>query len=572
MLTQRQVRLLMLLASAEGWTTAAELSERLSVSSKLVKQEMAALRTQLGETAQIDSNPRRGYLLVRLDDTARAAFAEGFDAHAGHHSIRRRYAQVLLMLLMADGLLSMAEIAKRLYISKATVSEQVDTLRYRMGRLANLKLKVSRTQGLSIEASEEERRYEASKWIEHDRLDALGLEGEAAENFWAERLRWQRVLDGLLAKQLEAGRISGEDVRRLANWCALAGVRNRAGHTVDPGTMPSDEEPCALAQKILDCGGSKLGPQDSPALARLLYELLAPAVPTDLARAHAAQLMGEVQLATGALPLADPSEKRDRIAIRIEGIMRRTSADHNILNWHASETVARYPFESYMAVRYLDRMLPPHIPKAESMLLALGIAGMLERVRGGAPVVLYTNENIAVIGHIRAQLKAHWGERLRITEVRPLDSAQPAPTGAIELATDPSAVMRHPRAIVLPALPSDRDMAAVDRIMGTRRERTQRELSARLVKRASSRTDPIQAELPQDATVLTAYRTVCAVVEPEAGTPSSIEVSPLEPPAPYRGKRYRRLITAVWDRADTPAFDFFSVLSELLVEELKDAR
>lgn len=567
MLTQRQVRLLMLLASADNWATARELSQRLSVSSKLVKQEVAALRIQLGEAAKIESIPRRGYRLTELDDAVRAELAASFDAHAGHHSIRRRYAQVLLMLLMADGPLTTAEIAQRLYISKATVSEQVETLRYRLGRLVNFKFNVSRSEGLSIEATEEERRYEASKWIERDRLDALGLEGPSAEAFWGERTHCHEMLCSLLASQLEAGRISGESVKRLASWCTLSCMRASAGHAIAGSSeMPPDLEPCELACSIARQEGQELA-AEIPALARLIYELLAPNEPSALARAHAVQLLGEVRLAIEPLRLPSKSKARERIAIRIEGIMRRTSAGHNALNWHASETVARYPFESYMAVRYLDRMLEHHVPKAESMLLALGVAGMLEYVRGGAPVVLYTNENIAVIGHIRAQLRAHWGERLRITWVCPLDSAIPAPPGAVELATDPSAVIRHPLAIVLPALPSEADILAADRSLAHRRARSQQDLAERLVVQAKPRDD-----LPRDAVLLTAYRTVCAVMEPAGDTPSSIEVASLEPPVLFRGKRYRRLIVATWNKVDTSAFDLFSIVSELLVEELKDAR
>lgn len=568
MLTQRQVRLLMLLVASDGWVTAADLSERLSVSDKLVKQEISALRAQLGATAAIESNPRRGYRLDELDEDVRARLAEDFDAHAGHHSIHRRYAQVLLMLLMADGPLSMSTIARRLYISKATVAEQVETLRYRIGRLENLELRVSRTAGVSIEAVEAERRYEASKWIGRDRLDAMGLEGKAAESFWEKRERYRASIGSLFAPQLEAGRISGEDADRIASWCALSNTRTREGHVItEPVEMPGDREAQELARQMGSQAGLKLSDVDLPALARLIHELLVPGEPSALARTHATQLLGEVRLAVGTLCMADASGARERLALRIEGIMRRTAAGHNILNWHASETVARYPFESYMAVLYLDRMLEHHVPKAESMLLALGIAGVLEYSRGGAPVILYTDENVAVIGHIRAQLKAHWGERLRISQVFPLDWSSPAPTGSIELATDPTAIVRHPRAIVLPALPSDEDVFRADRTLSRRRAEAQHDLAERLV-----RVVPSRSSLPQHAVLLTAYRTICAVVEGEGDVPSSVEVAPLDPPVVFRGKSYRRLVAATWNRGDVTALDYFAVVSSLLLGELDDAR
>lgn len=568
MLTQRQIRLLMLLAAADGWVTAQALSGRLSVSDRLVKQEITALRAQLGELIEIESSPRQGYVLRRMDDEVRAGLARDFDAHAGHHSVRRRYAQVLLMLLCAEEPLTMAQIAGRLYIAKATVAEQIEMLRYRLGRLPNLELAVSQRYGIAITGAELERRYEASKWIGRDRLDGLGLEGESAERFWRERERVARLLGACLAEPMEAGRISGEDVGRIASWCVVSALRNDAGHEL-AGALPqqTDADAQTWAQRVGPQLGLALNERDEAALAQLFYELVVPSDPSTVARAHAAQLLAEVQLAVDGPLGGDPALKRQRIAARIEGVMRRTAAGHNALNWHASETVARYPLESYLAVGYADRMLEWHIPKSEAMLIALGIAGTLERVRDGAHVVLYTDENAAVIGHIRAQLGAHWGERLRIERVFSPSATPALAPGTVELATDPSAIIWHPRAMVLPALPSAEDIAEVDCALQRRRARTLKELSDRLVLTLAA-----TPELPQGSTALTCYRTVCAISEVHGAEASRIEVWPLKPEALYRAKRYRRAICVRWNREEVGSFEFFEVLASLLSQELKDAR
>lgn len=568
MLTQRQIRLLMLLAAADGWVTAQALSRRLSVSDRLVKQEITALRVQLGELIEIESSPRQGYVLRRMDDEVRAGLARDFDAHAGHHSVRRRYAQVLLMLLCAEEPLTMAQIAGRLYIAKATVAEQIEMLRYRLGRLPNLELAVSQRYGIAITGAELERRYEASKWIGRDRLDALGLEGESAERFWRERERVARLLGACLAEPMEAGRISGEDVGRIASWCVVSALRNDAGHELAGALQQqTDADAQTWAQRVGPQLGLALNERDEAALAQFFYELVMPSDPSTVARAHAAQLLAEVQLAVDGPLGGDPALKRQRIAARIEGVMRRTAAGHNALNWHASETVARYPLESYLAVGYVDRMLEWHIPKSEAMLIALGIAGTLERVRDGAHVVLYTDENAAVIGHIRAQLRAHWGERLRVERVFSPSATPVLAPGTVELATDPSAIIWHPRAMVLPALPSAEDIAEVDRALQRRRARTLKELSDRLVLTMAA-----TPELPQGSTTLTCYRTVCAINEVHGAEASRIEVWPLKPEALYRAKRYRRAIRACWNREELGAFEFFEVLASLLSQELKDAR
>ena len=577
MLTQRQVRLVMLLVGADGWVTASELSERLSVSSRLVKQEIASVREQLGASAEVESSARLGYRVARLDDAARSKLAEDFNVHAGHHSIKRRYAQVFLLLVLGSAPQSLAAMAERLYVSRATVATQLDVVRYRITRLPHLVLKVSAKKGASICASEEERRYEASKWIARDCLDAMFVDEAEQERFWNVRMSMLEVVERELEAPIGEGRFSGDDAKRVATWCALSLARTERDLTVRYHAA-SDGEGRRCAQRLarhIECMRlGRLTDAELEALARLLDECIVPVTPSPRASAFAAQLLSEAALAVGESPVFSDPVVRERVGCRMDGVIRRTSAGHGLLNYHASETVARYPLASYLVARFLDRMMHGHVSKAEATLLALVLAGTLERARPVDAAVLYTDENTAVVGRIRGLLAARWRGKLHVDEVRPAAWSALAPEGMVELATDPSSVLSHPHAMVIPALPSEDDLLQLDRRLAHRACERRVKLYDRLV-----RDDPTAAaavaracDRPRPHTVLlTAYRTVCFVEQTDSEE-SRIGVCDLDDPIVYRGKRYRRAVFVRWGGDGISAREVFDVLSDILVTELKDAR
>lgn len=580
MLTQRQIRLLMLLESADGWVTSEALAARLSVSTRLVKQEVAALRKQLGPQA-VESSPRCGYRIDRLDDEVRQRLAQDFHVHAGHHSIRRRYAQVFLMLVFAQKPLSYDAMAQRLFVSRATIADQIEVVRYRITRLAILELRVT-SAGVCVQAREEERRYEASKWVERDRLDALFADGAEAEAFWDVRTRALAVAERELDPLVSTGRLSGDDLKRVASWCALSAWRSGAGQRIVWNGALRDYRPLedahahakSLVEVMAQQGVCNLDDAEGAALAWLLSDFIVPLEPSPRAHAYATQLLGELSLAMGEDPVFREPRTRRVIATRIDGIIRRTGAGHGVLNYHASETVARYPLGSYLAVSFLNRMMPGHVPKAEATLLALALASVVARAQPTERAVLYTDENTAVIGCIRSLVSRRWHGRFHIDEIRPAGWGEPSIDATVELATDPTAVVRHPDAFAIPALPSEDDLAQLERALDRRRAARRAELRQELVSVDAAAEAFVRracAGTCAQATTLTVYRTVCAVERAGSGG-SFIRACEVAEPIAYRGKRYRRAVHVRWAQEGASARDLFETLSDVLLEQLKDMR
>lgn len=583
MLTQRQIRLLMLLASERSWVTAAMLAERLSVSVRVVKQEVVAIRELLGDRARIESAPRKGYRIGYLEDGLRDSLAKDFDVHEGHHSIKRRYAQVFLMLLLGEWPLSMAQVAERLFVSKATVAEQVQIMRYRMTRLPRLHFEID-VAGLRIAGAESERRYEASKWIEDDRIGAMFEDDEDVARFHELHDVAAGVAERCLEPLVATGRLSGSDVRRVGDWCALSAVRGALGHCVEEPFAIDQEDAHASEMKryakalhraLFAATGVDVDEAGTAWLAQLLVELTVPLAPSDAARSHAAELLSWAAEQTGSAGLAVDEAALAHMAARIDGVMRRTARGHSLLNYHASETVARYPQASYLAATYLARAMPGHVSKAEATLVALGLASAIERQGEASRAVLYTDENTAVIGHLRALVASGAVGRVHIEAVRPVDFAAPAEPGVIELTTDPSSALRHPAAHVLPAMPDGRDLAHLARELTQERAVRLETLGRRLLRDVLPERNNAVAQAcsgrPCGYTLLTAYRTICAVKRQDTA-PSTVDVCRLREPLLYRGKRYRRTIEVRWNTADVSAADLFEILSQLLLQEYKDRR
>lgn len=590
MLTQRQQKLLMILAANGGWQTSAQLAELLGVSSKLVKQEIAAIRVQLGEDGAIQSNTRRGYRLARLSDTVRASLLTTFDAHSGHHSITRRYALVYLCLLFNDEPLSMARLAERLFCSKAAVADQVEVLRYRTARLAHLRLEVSKRSGVSVLGPEVERRYEGSKWVRTNRLSALFRDVSAQGAFARLLERTGSAAEEVLGPLAAAGRLSGGDVLRVGRYLALTVERSQTGHMLDTAVTPVAGVPVsAVSAEAVDLSevlaghvdraiGYRLDALEHEALARLLAELLVPdPLPREavkLARDLTAYVAHAIDRADGILA----PTTADALAGQLAGMLQRVRGGHALLNYHASETAAHYPLASYLTTRFLKERVGLQAPKAETMLIALSVANVLDDLRCANEAILLSDEPLAVTQHLSAVLRASFHRD--IGSVRVLPTAAPVPHASWLFTTDPSCATRHPGALLFPAMLGKADSRRMSEAREKRKLQRRQELAGHLVSRArhdvpsrglEERLALAAQGVSGDDVLFTAYRTLCLMNE-DAQRPSAIAIIQLRSGIVFQGKTFRTLIEVSWNPADLDPFDLSAILSDELSASATDSR
>ena len=577
MLTQRQQRLLMLLMSAEGWVTSARLAERLAVSTKLVKTEVGRIRAQLGDCVVIVSSNARGYRLARLDEQAREEVRTSFRVHSGHHSIKHAYALVFLYLLMQDDPVSHAHLADRLYCSRAAIAHQVDLIRYRIRRLPHLSLAVSQAQGVMIEGQEWARRYEASKWMRSDCLETVfGVDG-AYEGLMGFKHEVERACCEYLEPLVSSERLSGGDAIRIGRYLALSVVRSRAGHicpSAPEGGKAAVEPTFALeiAHRLVELvrgiSGYAMSPQEISCTAMLVGDLTFPEEADESAYRLAVSFAEHARAVAGFdLALDMPA-----LAARMGVVVRRMASGRTALNYHGSETVARYPLSFYLVSSFFRERegLTPN--KAECAALAAYIAGAVSRACQHSAAELHTNEGMLAAEHLRYLIESELG--LTPVEIHPCWTA-PARRDVVVLTTDPAFSADHAGCVLMPTLPTTSELERVRAKIAQLRADCLEGLRGDLVRREQDA--PVLAEtLTRDATlrdtaVMAAYGTLCFLRRGE-GQKSMIDINDLSQAFSFAGKAYRRVMRAFWNGETSDAASFFGVLCMELCNTVKDAR
>ena len=577
MLTQRQQRLLMLLMSAEGWVTSAQLAERLAVSAKLVKTEVGRIRAQLGDRVAIESSNARGYRLARLDEQAREEARASFRVHSGHHSIKHAYALVFLYLLMQDAPVSHVHLADRLYCSRAAIAHQVDLIRYRIGRLPHLALTVSQAQGVMIEGEEWARRYEASKWMRSDCLETVfGVDAAYGELTGLKRAL-ERVCCEYLEPWVSSERLSGGDAIRIGRYLALSVARSRAGHVCPAAPEGGDAavEPAfalelahRLAELVRGVSGYAMSPQEISCTAMLVGDLAFPEEADESAHRLAESFVEHVRAVTGFDLALDVSA----LAARMGVVTRRMASGRTALNYHGSETVARYPLSFYLLSSFFKEREGIAPNKAECAALAAYIAGAVSRACQHPAAELHTNEGMLAAEHLRYLIEGELG--FAPVTIRPC-WAPPTECGAVVLTTDPAFSADHAGCVLMPALPTaselERVRAQVAQLRAGRLEGLRGDL-VRLEHGAPVPTETLARDAAlRDTAVMAAYGTLCFLRRGE-GRKSVIDINELGQPFTFEGKSYRRVMRAFWNGNTPDAASFFGVLCMELSNTVKDAR
>lgn len=596
MLTQRQQRLLVLLLSDGGWLTSAQLADRLAVSGRLIKQEVSAIRQQLGQACVIQSSTHAGYRLMHLDESIRIQLPRQLDAFAGHHSIRHRYELMFLYLVTQDDPVSTGRLAERLYCSRSAVGDQIARLRYRVERIRDLTLVVSRQRGVSIEGPEWARRYEASKWMRSDCAEALLQDAADRSAFEASMRDVEAAAREVMAPLVRAGRTSGGDVTRIARYTAFSALRGAQGYAVEMPANTPDEAPFAqevaagLATATEKAFGYRFSDSERVALAQLVADLVCEETADESTHARVERLVEHIER-IGCRVGSAGRELLVRRAAEVALVFRRFASGRSAVNYHASETVARHPLAYYLAATFAVVEGYANAYKAPVAVLALIVADALSADRTPNAAALYTNESVTVARHVAEQL----GRLLDIKEQIPVlpcwEARQPLGEKAWCFTTDPSFAADHPDALLVPALPTTIDLVRLDGMLATRADAARADARNRLVKRygdlaakvvedwaAHATAAPDGAAAPDDVeagerfpALLLSYRTLCVVwcVRDE---PSSITVGRLQPEAWVNSKAYRCAINARFNPKDMDAETFFAVLSDELSASVDDSR
>jgi probable licABCH operon transcriptional regulator len=374
-MAEKWERLVDALVRADGWTTAAEVADRLGVTTRTIRSYAARANTG---AVIVESGPA-GY---RLD---RAAWASGRVAPRRHSSPAMRTARVIRSLIDATDGLDVYETADALHVSDSTFEADLARVRARLDG-TGLAL-VRRGSSIRLDGPETARRRLLGALFREESSRGM-LELDALRAAFPEIAEFRAAL---VAGIVEAGYAPNEyGLNDVLLHTAIALDRVRTNHPLDDGDaaaateigaeadddagpVPDDRPRAAapaggapsgplaelLARLVAQHFGTSVGPADLAHLARLL-ETRAATRTTRTTQADAAGRAGSprvplVRRIAGSASSAylidlDDEEFIDRLALHVDNLVARASTSSLSRNPLTASIKSAYPLIYELAV------------------------------------------------------------------------------------------------------------------------------------------------------------------------------------------------------------------------------
>ena len=166
MYTDRQLKIIAVLKSADGWMSGSLLRENIGVSSRTLQMDIKAINEKQSGEPLIQSNNRLGYLLKN-----KIALEQEQKSYGQENYVHSK--QIITLLLFEKEYTSIGTISERLFFSRSSVTSDLSQVKRIISRTPGANLLVSGQYGLKIQASENVKRIMCMKTMQ--RTKALGL-------------------------------------------------------------------------------------------------------------------------------------------------------------------------------------------------------------------------------------------------------------------------------------------------------------------------------------------------------------------------------------------------------------
>ena len=168
MYTDRQLKIIAVLKSADGWMSGSLLRENIGVSSRTLQMDIKAINEKQSGEPLIQSNNRLGYLLkneIALEQELQAAGRQQEQKSYGQENYVHSK-QIITLLLFEKEYTSIGTISERLFFSRSSVTSDLPQVKRIISRTPGANLLVSAQYGLKIQASENVKRIMCMKTMQ----------------------------------------------------------------------------------------------------------------------------------------------------------------------------------------------------------------------------------------------------------------------------------------------------------------------------------------------------------------------------------------------------------------------
>ena len=243
MYTDRQLKIIAVLKSADGWMSGSLLRENIGVSSRTLQMDIKAINEKQSGEPLIQSNNRLGYLLKN-----KIALEQEQKSYGQENYVHSK--QIITLLLFEKEYTSIGTISERLFFSRSSVSSDLPQVKRIISRTPGANLLVSGQYGLKIQASENVKRIMCMKTMQSRQDYHMLFSEEEMEQFAENQKKLQAVLAEVFTRNQFI--VSGEAYHDFARYLAVCMMRSQMGFPVTEEEDGTTEMPGRLSTELVD--------------------------------------------------------------------------------------------------------------------------------------------------------------------------------------------------------------------------------------------------------------------------------------------------------------------------------
>ena len=389
MYTDRQLKIIAVLKSADGWMSGSLLRENIGVSSRTLQMDIKAINEKQSGEPLIQSNNRLGYLLKN-----KIALEQEQKSYGQENYVHSK--QIITLLLFEK---------ERLFLSRSSVTSDLPQVKRIIGRTPGANLLVSGQYGLKIQASENVKRIMCMKSMQSRQDYHMLFSEEEMEQFAENQKKLQAVLAEVFTRNQFI--VSGEAYHDFARYLAVCMMRSQMGFPVTEEEDGTTEMPGRLFTELVDeiekvCT-YRFKEKEKQNVEARLKELNMVCKETDIQLDMLQKLevfIQRVQEETG-LKLQVERDLLEVLSDHVSRMELRIQNGRNNIGNHTKEMAKRYPLEMHLLRTCLSPVLNTEIPDAEMGYLVLYFASAIERNRRKPDILFISDQSASSIYNVQ---------------------------------------------------------------------------------------------------------------------------------------------------------------------------
>lgn len=594
MFTKRQIDFLIFLLNQKGWVTGDELSDYFDLNKKIVRSEIKEIINIMGDEGNLLICHHQGYYLEYLSENIRKDVHMEVFQGGGKNSLRNRPAAFVLYLLFCDDYVSMQKMGDLFYLSKTAVSLELETVKRWVGRYEGVEIEASASKGIIIHGQEIKKRMYCAGFATIDVFNYMPLSKEIKAKY----SYYTNIVKAILQEVLiEADYlITGEEFRKNNRFIVSSIIRSIMGYHIQEaesirinngflsGPYEIDSVEHDIVLKLRDRIKQEIHYEIKDEELNSFHQMLQESNSLNHIYKKDLQLEESVALLekeiTVKLRLQNESlfTNPDIILEHFSKMKRRLYYGNVAINHYNDEIIKKYSLEVSLVYCLIPKYFGWRLT-SEYSIIATFIGTELKKMKNRISILIVGNQSIGILNQIENILRQNTG--MTITEIKVIPEYVFEKKQGISskydilLTTCQEILLMDHNFHIIPSVFSHKDMEDISRFLQTRykeilNKRIQRIKNRYLVaEELDGGNDYINQLLYDNRYEESSYHTFgngniyIGIIASDIKT--EIRIIKIKNPVRYKQKKIRRVIVASFNQKEEGILEFFSVISEILI-------